>query len=121
MDKLLQKARQRIEESEKENQKLTLEKQQLEEDKQELQHFKEEINYVYNEKYRAKELRAKINKAIKGKCWKNGLRYDEYYIQMFGKYDRIHSFPYREDYRGYLDVIQMRGHLKEFYEMILNS
>lgn len=121
MNMLLKKADDRLEASQKRNEKLELEKQQLEDDKRELQQFKEEINYVYNEKYRTKELRAKINKAIKGKCWKDGTRYNEYYIQMFGKYDRIHNFPFREDYRGYLDIIQARGHLKEFYEMILNS
>lgn len=119
--KMIEKVEERIQKREQEKQELIIKVDELENDKQELLQAKKEADELYNTRYRIKEIRQKINKAIRKRCWEQNKSYNEYYIEMYGKYDRIHCFSYRQDYTNYLDTIQARGHLKEFYEMILHS
>lgn len=82
----------------------------------ELNDWKNEKLYIENEKYKAKELRIKINKRIRQvakekfdndykKCW-------NYFYE---KYNNSHCFAGEQN----IDLIQERGHLKEFYNLVL--
>ena len=119
--KMLARSERRLKISEERRLNTEREKQEIEKDRNELLCFKQEVNNIYIKKYKSKELRSKINKEIRKKAYENNMDYSTFTVNMYGKYDGIHNFPFRENYRGYLDTIQARGHLKEFYEMVLNS
>lgn len=119
--KMLARSERRLKISEERRLNTEREKQEIEKDRNELLCFKQEVNNIYIKKYKSKELRSKIITLIRKKAYENNMDYSTFTVNMYGKYDGIHNFPFRENYRGYLDTIQARGHLKEFYEMVLNS
>ena len=119
--KMLARSERRLKISEERRLNTEREKQEIEKDRNELLCFKQEVNNIYIKKYKSKELRSKIISLIRKKAYESNIDYSTFTVNMYGKYDGIHNFPFRENYRGYLDTIQARGHLKEFYEMILNS
>lgn len=88
---------------------------------EELENWKQERLYIENEKYKSKELRTKINKTIRKYCYNNNVNYSDFMIKLYRIYDNIHCFPFKENYKEYIDIIQERGHLKEFYNIVLNN
>lgn len=107
LQKTINKLNERIENKEKE--------------KEVLQNWKEEKIKIENEKYKAKELRTKINKTIRKYCYNNNVNYSDFMIKLYKLYDNIHCFSFKENYKEYIDIIQERGHLKEFYNIVLNN
>ena len=103
-----------LEDLQKENKELTKENTELKEKEQ-------ERLYIENEKYKSKELRSKINKMIRKYCYNNNVNYSDFMIKLYRIYDNIHCFPFKENYKEYIDIIQERGHLKELYNIVLNS
>lgn len=90
----------------------------LQQENNELKDWKAEKLYIENEKYKSKELRAKINRLIRqvavdrfdgdyGDTW-------NYY---FNVYSKIHCFKNSQN----INMIEDRGDLKEFYNLILNN
>ena len=88
----------------------------LEKDNKELRDWKSEKLYIENEKYKAKELRAKINKRIRQVAKdKFDDNYKECWNYFYKKYNTSHCFAGEQN----IDLIQERGHLKEFYNLVL--
>ena len=91
--------------------------EQLQKQNEKLQHFQSETLYLENAKYKAKELRTKINKEIRKIAQeKFNNNYKNTWDFFYNKYSSIHCFTTKQD----INLIQERGDLKEFYNLIIN-
>ena len=84
----------------------------------ELKDWKTEKLYIENEKYKSDELRTKINRVIRQKAqdfYNNN--YKDCWNYYFKLYSDLHCFKGTQN----IEMIQDRGHLKEFYNLILNK
>lgn len=90
---------------------------ELTNENKDLKDWKTEKLYIENEKYNSKELRTKINRVIRQKTqdFYNG-NYKDCWNYYFKLYNDLHCFKGTQN----LEMIQDRGHLKEFYDLILN-
>jgi hypothetical protein len=76
-----------------------------------------EFKNLETEKYKSKELRAKINRKLRDIAKNNfGNNFKDAWSFFYIKYADSHCFKGMQN----LDVIQERGHLKEFYGLLLN-
>ena len=90
----------------------------LEKENNELKFKENERLYIENERYKTKELRTKINRYIRkvakdifNNNFKNTWNY------YYNLYNNIHCFQGTQN----LELIQDRGHLKEFYNILLSN
>ena len=128
VNKRLAKAQQARKEAEEKAQLTEEQKRQeefkrlaIEKERDEYLAYKMEVDNLYIHKYSKKEMRVKVVKLLRKKAQEKEVEYPTYTINMYKKYDGIHCFPYRDNYKGYLDIIEARGHMKEFYEMVLHD
>lgn len=86
-------------------------------EKEILQNWKEEKLKLENNEYKKKELRANINKLIR-KIAKDNFNnnFKETWNYFYKKYCDIHCFQGKQD----IELIEKRGDLQEFYNLILN-
>lgn len=99
------------------NNKILQLNEQLQKQNEKLQHFQSETLYLENAKYKAKELRTKINKEIRKIAQeKFNNNYKNTWDFFYNKYSSIHCFTTKQD----INLIQERGDLKEFYNLIIN-
>lgn len=82
----------------------------------ELTNWKNEKLAIENKEYKNKELRTKINRLIRQKAKENG-NFKDTWNKYYTLYCSIHCFTGKQD----LDMVQDRGHLDEFYNLILNN
>ena len=94
---------------------------QLEAKNQELQAYQNENKYIQETKHKIDVLKAKITKAVRTKAYQNHWTYKETYVRYYKLYDEAHNFPYKEDYNGYINTVEKRGHLLELYNIIVND
>jgi hypothetical protein len=94
---------------------------QLEEKNKELQAYQNENKYIQETRHKIDVLKAKITKAVRTKAYQNKWTYKETYIRYYKIYDEAHNFPYKEDYNGYINLVEKRGHLLELYNIIIND
>lgn len=87
------------------------------EEKQELKEWKQEKIAVENNEYKKKELRTNINKLVR-KIAKDNFNnnFQETWNYFYKKYCDIHCFQGKQD----LELIEKRGDLQEFYNLLLN-
>lgn len=97
---------------------LQKENKEVKQENKDLKDWKTEKLYIENEKYNSKELRVKINRVIRQKAqdfYNNN--YKDCWNYYFKLYSDLHCFKGTQN----LEMIQDRGHLKEFYNLILNK
>ena len=94
---------------------------QLETKNQELQAYQNENKYIQETRHRIDVLKAKITKAVRTRAYQNHWTYKETYVRYYKLYDEAHNFPYKEDYNGYINTVEKRGHLTELYNIIIND
>ena len=94
---------------------------QLEAKNQELQAYQNENKYIQEARHKIDVLKAKITKAVRTKAYQNNWTYKETYVRYYKLYDEAHNFPYKEDYNGYINTVEKRGHLLELYNIIVND
>ena len=79
------------------------------------------MNKQQETKHKIDVLKAKITKAVRTKAYQNHWTYKETYVRYYKLYDEAHNFPYKEDYNGYINTVEKRGHLLELYNIIVND
>lgn len=92
--------------------------QQLNNENNELKDWKNEKLAIDNKEYKKRELRAKINRLIRLKSrdlFKNN--YKDTWNHYFKLYGNIHCFVGTQN----LQMIEDRGHLNEFYNLLLDN
>lgn len=110
------------EQLEKENKALLYDNEQMQiqvgglmKDLEKAKQFKDDIQ----EKLNNKELRAKVNKLIRDIAkWRFNNKYNDAYNYYYEKYNKLHNFPKNENNDKYISIIQERGHLREFLEIV---
>lgn len=97
---------------------LQKENTEIKQENTELKDWKTEKLYIENEKYKAKELKTKINRLIRKKAIEVfGYSYIDCWNYYYTLYNNIHCFTGKQN----LDLVEARGHLKEFYDIIINN
>lgn len=129
-DKILKEREQQLMLIEKQNKQLTIKQEVIKAYKDKIREKDElikdlsfyKIQKEQQEKTRRnKELRCQIAKIIRTKKDKLELPYGLVWEKFYKIYDKRHCFKYNYNYKGYIEVIEKRGDLKEFLNILLDN
>jgi len=84
--------------------------------------YKTTNEYLIKTKQSNKTLRAEIVKKIRNitQDFNNYNSYQDNFVYYYKLYDKMYNFSKPDNYKNYINVIEKRGHLKEFLEIIEN-
>lgn len=85
--------------------------------------YKTTNEFLIKTKQSNKALRAEIVKKIRNitKDFNNYNSYQDNFVYYYKLYDKMHNFSKPDNYKNYINVIEKRGHLKEFLKIIENN